>query len=342
MVFSRVLSTFKVGGPSVRTVPHTATVRPGGRLAGHVELVGAGRAVEIPSVTVAVTVSSAAREFDGGGAVTIADVVIGGPVRIGAKESTSFPFSVDIPYDVPSTIVDGPRRGGAVVDVRTTVQGGGGRANTHSEVVDVELLPSQQCVLHALLGLGFTFKGEEFTSGSPFRPGRAALPVQRMVFYAAPRYAHECRDVSVGFQLSSDRTEAVLDVDRHSTPFGPAGGTAERLVIDSTHTDSDIADAVDAWVARAMEKHRARNPQPVTAGAAFDAADSPTEPSTVDARSARFDDAEGRLDRGNEQRRGGGGSLLGGLATGAAGGLLGGMLAQNMFGDDDDDDGDES
>lgn len=257
MVFNRLLDAIGVGGPSVDTVLSTPTVRPGGTVTGHVNLVGGSRDAKIADITLHLVarVEIEQGDYEGETLSTFASAVVSGPLTLHPEERHSIPFSFPVPYETPLTAIAGQRLPGMMLGVRTEVDIDGGRDKGDADPLNIEPLPVQQRLLDAFLALGFRFKHADLESGH-IRGTRQSLPFyQEIEFSAAPQYAHACSEVEVTFLAAASQVEVVLEVDKRSGLFQHGGDVIRTHVVDHTAAEQDLAPVVDGWIRQATE-HR--------------------------------------------------------------------------------------
>src|SRR3954465_7851578 len=98
-----MLGAFGVGGPSVDTVLPRPDARPGGELAGQVNLTGGSHDVEIEHITLGLVTRIEVEGGDGeyGATGEFHRVTVSGPLRLATKQSLALPFRFELPWETP-------------------------------------------------------------------------------------------------------------------------------------------------------------------------------------------------------------------------------------------------
>ncbi len=243
MVFKKLLAALGVGGPSVDTVLTNPATRPGLSLEGQVLIRGGDHPVDIEHVALGLVTQM---EVEGGdtefqAATEFHRVVVSEGFHLAAGQELSIPFSFPVPWETPITTVFGQHLHGMVMGLRTELAVARAVDKGDLDPVQVHPLPAQEAVLDAFGRLGFQFKGADLEHGH-IRGLPQTLPFyQEIEFYAAPAYAHACREVEVTFVTTPQAVDVVLEID---------GGSHDiylHFQVPHTDTTTDWAQYIDSW-----------------------------------------------------------------------------------------------
>jgi sporulation-control protein len=213
-MFSRMLSAFGAGGPSVDTVldsPHTA---PGQVITGKVNIQGGQTEAEISQIVLALVTSVEA----GYGDRELYRAAAHQALRVSPGQVVSIPFQLQVPYEAPITAVGGVWLPGVSVGVRTEIVVAGAPDEGDLDLVQVEPTPGQARVLETMGQLGFKFRKAGVDSGR--LPGvRHELGFyQELEFLPPSQYAGVISEVELTFVAGPHELYVILDAD------GRAGG----------------------------------------------------------------------------------------------------------------------
>lgn len=172
MIFKRLTRALGIGGPSVETELSDTLVTPGGYLVGEIRVCGGDHDVEIQGIHLSLVTRVEAEYEDAEGEeqeylrnkefhrFTVAD-----PFSLASEEEYAFSFELQLPWELPISVVDGEQLAGMTVGLRTELAVEGALDKGDLDPLEVEPLPSQQSVLDALASLGFQLKGAEVDEG---------------------------------------------------------------------------------------------------------------------------------------------------------------------------------
>ncbi|NUT94065.1 MAG: sporulation protein [Saccharothrix sp.] len=351
-MFSRMLSAFGIGGPSVDTVLDSPHAVPGRPITGQVRIQGGGSDAEIGQVVLSLVTQVERGGFGGfgggdehGGGTEFFRVVVQQGLRVPAGQLVSVPFQLPVPWETPITAVGGAALPGLSVGVRTELIVSGAPDKGDLDPVLVGPLPSQDKVLDAFGQLGFSFRGTDVEAGHlPGVPQEFGF-YQELAFFPPARFAGRVDQVELTFVANATELHVVLEADRHRGGFSSGGDTSGHLRL--SHQEAQVTDwaaAISDWLAQVADRGR---PNPAFGGAtqnlafgghnghnpAFGGRSGYGGQAGFGRRGYDHDDQYG-------QRRGAGmGGMLAAGAAGAAGGVLGGMaissMAEEFFGDDE-------
>jgi len=328
-MFSRMLSAFGIGGPSVDTVLDSPHAVPGQPLTGQVRIQGGSSDAEIGQVVLSLVTQSEVQHGGFGGfgggqgeAAEFFRTVVQQGLRVPAGQLVSVPFQLPLPWETPITAVGGAALPGMSVGVRTELVIAGSPDKGDLDPVLVGPAPSQNRVLDAFGQLGFSFRGTAVEAGRlPGVPQELGF-CQRLEFFPPAQFAGRVNQVELTFVANANELHVMLQADRHRGGFPTGGDTTGHLRLSHQEAQAtDWAAAISGWLAQTAERNQ-MNP-------AFGG-----QPGYGGQPVHNPDDQQG-------QRRGPGmGGMLAAGAAGVAGGVLGGMalsgMADEFFGDDED------
>ncbi|NUT99148.1 MAG: sporulation protein [Saccharothrix sp.] len=351
-MFSRMLSAFGIGGPSVDTVLDSPHAEPGRPITGQVRIQGGSSDAEIGQVVLSLVTKVEVERggfggFGGlggddvrdGGGTEFSRVVVQQGLRVPAGQLVSIPFQLPVPWETPITAVGGAALPGLSVGVRTELIVSGAPDKGDLDPVLVGPLPSQNKVLDAFGQLGFSFRRAGVEAGRlPGVPHEFGF-YQVLEFFPPARFAGGVNQVELTFVAGADELHVVLEADRHRGGFSSGGDTSGHLRL--SHQEAQVTDwaaAISDWLTRVVERGR---PNPAFGGAAHNLAfgghngHNPAFGGRSGYGGHGYDDYGHR----GQQRGAGMGGMLAAGAAGAAGGVLGGMaissMAEEFFGDDE-------
>jgi sporulation-control protein len=332
-MFSRMLSAFGIGGPSVDTVLDSPHAVPGQSITGQVRIQGGSSDAEISQVVLSLVTQVEVQGggfggFGGGGQGEAAEffrTVVQQGLRVPAGQLVSVPFQLELPWETPITAVGGAALPGVSVGVRTELVVAGAPDKGDLDPVLVGPMPSQNRVLDAFGQLGFSFRGTEVEAGQlPGVPQELGF-CQRLEFFPPAQFAGRVNQVGLTFVANAHELHVMLQADRHRGGYSPGGDTTGHLRL--SHQEAQVTDwaaAISGWLAQTAERSLAN---PAFGG-------QPGHNPAFGGQPAYGHDQQG------QQRGSGRGGMLAAGAAGAAGGLLGGMalsgMADEFFGDDDE------
>jgi sporulation-control protein len=335
-MFSRMLSAFGIGGPSVDTVLDSPHAVPGQPITGQVRIQGGSSDAEIGQVVLSL-VTQVEVERGGFGGFGGGDergevaeffrMVVQQGLRVPAGQLVSIPFQLPVPWETPITAVGGAALPGLSVGVRTELLVAGAPDKGDLDPVLVAPLPSQNRVLDAFGQLGFSFRGADVEAGRlPGVPHELGF-YQELEFFPPAQFAGRVGQVELTFVATAHELHVILEADRSRGGFSPGGDTSGHLRL--SHQEAQVTDwaaAISGWLAQVAD--RGQNPACGGQYGQYSHGGQPGYGGGYD-----HDDQHG-------QRRGPGmGGMLAAGAAGAAGGVLGGMaissMADEFFGDDE-------
>ncbi|TQM79971.1 sporulation-control protein [Saccharothrix saharensis] len=348
-MFSRMLSAFGIGGPSVDTVLDSPHVVPGRHITGQVHIQGGSSDAEIDQVVLSlvtqVEVEHGGLSGFGGfggddeneGTAEFFRMVVQQGLRVPAGRLVSIPFQLPVPWETPITAVGGAALPGSSVGVRTELLVAGAPDKGDFDPVLVAPLPVQNKVLDAFGRLGFSFRGTHVEAGRlPGVPHEFGFH-QKLGFSPPAQFADRVDQVESTFVANADELHVILEADRRRGGFPSGGGTSGHLRL--SHQEAQVTDCAAAISGRLAHVAERGRPNPAFGGAAHNPAFG---------GQAGYGGQPGCGGRGHDhddydprsRRRGSGmGSMLAAGAAGAASGVLGGMainsVAGELFGDDE-------
>lgn len=258
MVFTRLLGSLGVGGPTVDTVLAPGPVLPGGALSGEVRIEGGRAEARIEGITLELVARVEAETGDGEheGGVVFERYLVGGGLRIAEGERRTVPFSLVLPWETPLTELYGQPLG-IVLGVRTEVAVAGGRDKGDLDPLTVGALPAQEAVLEAFGQLGFGFRSADLELGRIGGTGQQLPFYQEIELTPPPRHAHAVNEIEVTFLASPGGLDVVLEADKRGGLFSEGHDTLTRFTVSHEQAGQlDWTSEVDGWVSRLVE-HRA-------------------------------------------------------------------------------------
>lgn len=172
MIFKRLTRALGIGGPSVETELSDTVVTPGGYLSGEVRVCGGDHEVEIQGIYLSLVTRVEAEYEDAEGEEQeylrnkeFHRFAIADPFFLAPEEEYGFSFELQLPWELPISMVEGEHLTGMTVGLRTELAVAGALDKGDLDPLEVEPLPSQQSVLDALASLGFQLKGAEVDEG---------------------------------------------------------------------------------------------------------------------------------------------------------------------------------
>ncbi|MEV6242461.1 sporulation protein [Lentzea sp. NPDC051838] len=343
-MFSRMLSAFGIGGPSVDTVLDSPHAVPGQPITGQVRVQGGSSDAEIGQVVLSLVTQVEVERggFGGDEHGNVAEffrMVVQQGLRVPAGQLVSIPFQLPVPWETPITAVGGAALPGMSVGVRTELVVAGAPDKGDLDPVLVGPLPSQNKVLDAFGQLGFSFRGADVEVGRlPGVPHELGF-YQELEFFPPAQFAGRVNQVELTFVATAHELHVILEADRRRDGFSSGGDTFGHLKL--SHQEAQVTDwaaAISGWLTQVAERGR---PNPAFGGAAHNPAFGGHNP----AFGGQPGHGRGGYDHDDYnhhqgQRRGAGmGGMLAAGAAGAAGGVLGGMaissMADEFFGDDE-------
>src|SRR5687767_13918107 len=169
-MFSRMLSAFGIGGPSVDTVLDSPHAVPGQTITGQVRIQGGSSEAEIGQVVLSLVTQVEVERGGFGGfggddergeVAEFFRMVVQQGLRVPAGQLVSIPFQLPVPWETPITAVGGAALPGLSVGVRTELLVAGAPDKGDLDPVLVAPLPSQNKVLDAFGQLGFSFRSAD-------------------------------------------------------------------------------------------------------------------------------------------------------------------------------------
>ncbi|GAB2735320.1 sporulation protein [Streptomyces bullii] len=258
MVFTRLLGSLGVGGPTVDTVLDPGPVRPGGALTGQVRLKGgtAGCDVELVALDLVARVEAGSAEGGGEGLVAFDRFTVGGGFRLAQDEGHDVPFGVRLPWETPVTGLHG-RDLGVVLGVRTELAVSGARGKGEPDPLTVGPLPAQEAVLGAFEQLGFGFRSADLQPDRIGGTGQRLPFHQEIAFSPPPEYAQQMNEIEVTFLAHAGGMEVVLEADKRGGPRSAGHDAVTRFAVSHDGVGrQDWNAVVEGWV-RQLVAHRA-------------------------------------------------------------------------------------
>ncbi|PZG08577.1 sporulation protein [Nonomuraea aridisoli] len=322
MVFKRMLGAFGVGAPSVDTVLSTPRTQPGGTLEGEVRLKGGDFDAEIEHVTLGLVARVEVEHGDGehAGVSEFSRAQVSGPFALRKGEERTLTFRIPVPWEAPISEIGGQPLRGMAVGVRTELAIAKAVDKGDLDMVAVEPLPSQLCILEAFLGLGFGFKSADLEAGRLYGVDQSLPFYQEIEFYPTGRYAGLVGEVEVTFVADPHGLTVVLEADKRSGRYSSSDAVGRFQVSHDDALRTDWSAELGRWLDGLS--------QYAHPGAHYGGHDG-----------YHHDGHHGGHGHHGEHHGGGMGAMAAGVAAGVVGGLVAGEIVEEIFEGDEEDGG---
>ncbi|MFJ8958985.1 sporulation protein [Lentzea sp. NPDC102401] len=267
-MFSRMLSAFGIGGPSVDTVLDSPHAAPGQPITGQVRIQGGSSDAEIGQVVLSLVTQVEVERGGFGGDDEHGDVaeffrmVVQQGLRVPAGQLVSIPFQLPVPWETPITAVGGAALPGLSVGVRTELIVAGAPDKGDLDAVLVAPLSSRNKVLDAFGQLGFSFRSTDVEAGRlPGVPHELGF-YQKLEFFPPAQFAGRVNQVELTFVANANELHVVLEADRRRGGFSSGGDTTDHLRL--SHQEAQVTDwtaAISGGLAQVAERGHGRDPQ---------------------------------------------------------------------------------
>jgi sporulation-control protein len=234
MVFKKLLAAMGAGGASVETTLDNPNVVPGGQVQGKVHLAGGEVPQEIEGVSVALVARVEVESGDSEHQQNLAfhHRPLSGRFELQPKAPVTLPFSLEIPWETPITVIGGQSLYGMAVGVGTEVSIARAVDKGDLDRVAVHPLPAQDRLLAAFANIGLRFKRADLERGR-IRGSMQQLPFyQEIEFGPSPQLAAGMNELEVTFVAGPTAMEVIMEVDKRGGLFTEGHDTFHRFVVD--------------------------------------------------------------------------------------------------------------
>ncbi|MET7639071.1 sporulation protein [Streptomyces sp. NPDC005438] len=232
MGFKKLLASVGAGGASVDAVLHEPNVVPGGVVQGEVRIEGGSVPQQIEGLSVGlqarVEVESGDNEYKTN--IEFHRLQLGGAFEVQAGAQHAVPFSLDIPWETPTTMFMDRHLTGMNVGVVTHLAIARAVDSGDLDPVNVHPLPAQQAILDAFGQLGFAFKTADLEKGH-IRGTRQQLPFYQEIEFRAPQQYRGINEVELSFVADSQQMDVVLEMDKKPGLFSEGSDTYRSFVV---------------------------------------------------------------------------------------------------------------
>jgi sporulation-control protein len=250
MAFKKLLASLGAGGASVETVLRDPNVTPGGAVQGEVRIQGGSIDQQVEGLSVGlqarVEVESGDHEFHQNMEFTKSR--LGGAFELKPGQVFAVPFTLEIPWETPVTVIDGQQLRGMNIGVYTELEIARAKDSGDLDPINVHPLPAQKAILDAFSRLGFRFKSADMERGS-IRGTRQRLPFYQEIEYFAPPQYKGISAVELTFVTDGNGMDVVLEMDKKPGLFSE-GSDSYRTFQVGLHDwqNTDWAGYLNQWI----------------------------------------------------------------------------------------------
>jgi sporulation-control protein len=255
----RMLQALGVAGPAVETVLDEPHCRPGGYLAGHVQVFGGERPVDIEYVALSLRTRIGAAADGGpvGADREFRRQRLTGSFRLDAGARHDVPFRLDVPWQTPITEVYGQHLHGMTMGLSTELEVAREVDKGDLDAVAVHPLPAQELILDGLLRLGFRFSRAEVVLGR-LPDVTQDLPFHQEIEFAAPSaYAAALDTLAVAFLPTPEALQVVLGADLRGAQVVRRDTLGRFTAGYDRAAEADWPGRLDGWIREALHRRGA-------------------------------------------------------------------------------------
>lgn len=241
---------FKPSRPAFAVTLANPSIRPGGRIRGHVVIVSEHDMLVERAVVSLVT------EVDGGVPVDFHRAIVAGPFEVLAERPCNVPFTLSVPWQVPVTHLPGQPLPGMMVGLRADLEIADGPEAGYATPLYVHPFPAQERMLDVFAQAGFRFRHVLLRSGRIPRVHQSAPFYQEIGLRPPADHLGLVTELELIFLADPDGADVILGLDRWAGQVTWERPTVARLRV--THANAERTDwtkIVDAWVRDAMRRH---------------------------------------------------------------------------------------
>jgi sporulation-control protein len=212
--FKKMMATVGIGAAKVDTVLNGMVSSPGGILEGVVHVKGGNVDQDVEDITIAlmVDVKKEINDTTIYQPMEIAKYKVAGRFKINAGESLQFPFSVQVPLEVPITVLGQYKLGNINLYVKTLLDIDNALDKADKDYLEIRPMPNMEKFLHALLQLGFQFHKADVEYGRI--PGSNYSFFEEIEFYGGHSQFSRIKELEVTFIAKADGVHVVLEMDK--------------------------------------------------------------------------------------------------------------------------------
>ena len=238
-MFKKMAAALGSGGAKVDTVLDSESVQPGGTLTGRVDIHGGkveqtiqGVRAALSAVVEVETTNHEGEDTEYNQATLFNETRVSGPVQVEAERTTSLPFTLQVPVELPPNVIAGNQVKGIKLAVATVLEIEKARDAKDHDPIQVHALPAQEAVLLAFLQLGFSFTGGDLEKG---RAKGATLGFYGEYEFAARGTGYRFNEVEVTFATRPGDLDVIIEVDKKGAFFG--GDKQRSFALSHQHSD---------------------------------------------------------------------------------------------------------
>jgi sporulation-control protein len=256
MAFKKLLASMGAGGASVETVLTENNVVPGGVVQGEVRIQGGSVEQEIQGLSVGlqarVEVESGDEEYKQD--IEFTKVQLGGAFQLQPQAVHAVPFTLDISWETPVTMIEGQPLRGMHIGVTTELAIARAVDSTDLDRVNVHPLPAQKAILDAFIQLGFRFKNADVERGH-IRGTRQKLPFYQEIEFFPPQQYRGINQVELSFVADEHAMDVVLEMDKRPGLFSEGSDTFRSFQVGlHDYQGTDWAAYLHQWIAEVGSK----------------------------------------------------------------------------------------
>jgi sporulation-control protein len=234
--FKKMMASVGIGAAKVDTVLNGRIASPGGTLEGVVHVKGGNVDQEIEDIMIALMVD-VKREMNDSTVyqpMEIAKYRVAGRFKISAGEALQLPFSIQIPLEIPITVLGQYKLGNIKLYVKTLLDIDNAMDKADKDYLEIQPLPNMEKFLHALLELGFQFHKADVEYGRI--PGSNYSFYEEIEFFGYHSQFPKIKELEVTFIAKPDGVQAVLEMDKR----GLFGSREKYKTVFLPHDDRHI------------------------------------------------------------------------------------------------------
>ncbi|MGI5374358.1 sporulation protein [Streptomyces sp. CA-251387] len=256
MAFKKLLASLGAGGASVETVLTEVNVVPGGVVQGEVRIQGGSVNQDIEGLAVGlqarVEVESQDSEYKQD--IEFTKVQLGGAFELQAQAVHGVPFTLEIPWETPITMIDGQALRGMNIGVTTELAIARAVDSTDLDPINVHPLPAQKAILDAFVQLGFRFKNADMERGH-IRGTRQKLPFYQEIEFFPPQQYRGINQVELSFVADEHAMDVVLEMDKKPGLFSEGSDTFRSFQVGlNDFHGTDWAAYLNQWLSEVGSK----------------------------------------------------------------------------------------
>jgi len=214
--FKKMMATVGIGAAKVDTILNGMVSSPGGVVSGTVHVKG-GRVdqdIEDISVSLMVDVKRELNDTTVYQPMVITKHRVTGKFKIGKGQVLQFPFTFNVPLEVPVTVLGPYKLGNIKLYVKTDLDIDNALDKADRDLMEIQPLPNMVNFLNALLQMGFTFHKADVEYGRI--PGSNYQFYEEIEFYGHKSQFPKIKELEVTFIAKPEGVQVVLEIDKRS------------------------------------------------------------------------------------------------------------------------------